>query len=509
MHDMFKAFLNPLLLLSLTHPKFISKIPFIGGAVLQLKHCNDELYKFFNGQIEEHRKSIDFETDSTPTDFVEAYLREAHKKDKEVCEMNHMLFKETTNTTLAWGLAYMISHPEVQEKLHQELDRVVGSTDRLVTITDRLNLHYTNAVVAEVQRIANILPQNLPRKTTREVTINGVTIGKDVIVLPQIGNVLFDEKLFPKPLEFNPSRFIDENGCFKKCDELIPFSMGKRQCLGEPLARMELFLFIANIFNSFKMTDEKQLTIKALLSYKAVNGKWGTFSYDVANHSFILSFQRGGTILVPLRDILPLKKREMVNGNTMVIEVKSGNLMKGEMIKSGIPNGYRMSQPSTSAYTTLPPQSPKKYKGPEQSLGDTNRRATVAGPPPGSFRHEAATMLNQIYRTKIKDMNGHVLPPQAGIRTMPDSERSRREREQISDVLLDEPERKAAKLNGQKYEKVTLRKPINGIVDLNDGQPKTPSPSQSSPSKFSYKCSDGEIIGFYFKLCNMDQIILD
>ncbi|KAI1702570.1 cytochrome p450 domain-containing protein [Ditylenchus destructor] len=266
MHELFKSFLKPLVLPTLTHPKFFSKIPFFGGAISEIKRCSDELFKFFNGQIEEHRKCIDFETDSTPTDFVEAYLREAHKKDKEgvqhsfsikqlasTCSDLWTAGQETTNTTLAWGLAYMISHPEVQEKLHQELDRVIGSTDRMVTITDRQNLHYANAVVAEVQRIGNILPQNIPRKTTREVTINGMTIGKDVVVLPQIGNVLFNEKHFPKPLEFNPDRFIDENGCFKKCDELIPFSMGKRQCLGEPLARMELFLFVANIFNSFKL----------------------------------------------------------------------------------------------------------------------------------------------------------------------------------------------------------------------------------------------------------------
>ncbi|KAI1715299.1 ubiquitin carboxyl-terminal hydrolase domain-containing protein [Ditylenchus destructor] len=273
------------------------------------------------------------------------------------------------------------------------------------------------------------------------------------------------------------------------------------------------------------MTDEKRLTINAKISYNAVQGRPGTLDYDVASNSFILSFKsRGGKLLVPLREVLPLKKRELVNGETMVIEVKSGNSVKpvnelrlsklqftdkqalhnfmlelvgvkGEMLKSYIPNGYRMSEPSTSAYKTMPPHSSNEYKVPKQTSEDTNRRVTVAGPPPTSIRHEATTMLNQIYQTGNKEVNGYTLPPHSGIRTMPDSDRSKREREPILDVPLDEPERKAPKPDEQQFEKVTLRKRANGIVDLNNGPPRKPSPSKSSPSKFSYKCRDGEIIG--------------
>lgn len=53
--------------------------------------------------------------------------------------------------------------------------------------------------------------------------------------------------------QYDPSRFIDENGALKRVDELIPFSIGKRQCLGESLARMEMFLFMANLLNQFKV----------------------------------------------------------------------------------------------------------------------------------------------------------------------------------------------------------------------------------------------------------------
>ncbi|KAI1714632.1 ubiquitin carboxyl-terminal hydrolase domain-containing protein [Ditylenchus destructor] len=105
------------------------------------------------------------------------------------------------------------------------------------------------------------------------------------------------------------------------------------------------------------------------------------------------------------------------------------------------------------------------------------------------------TLYARRQRHANKEVNGHSLPPQAGIRTTPYSDRSKREREPILDVLLDEPERKAPKPNGQQFENVTLRKQANGIVDLNYGPRRKPSPSKSSPSNFSYKCADGKIIG--------------
>lgn len=62
---------------------------------------------------------------------------------------------------------------------------------------------------------------------------------------------MYDEKIFPEPEKLDPTRFLDANGKLKKVEELCPFSIGKRQCLGEGLAKMELFLFFANVFNQF------------------------------------------------------------------------------------------------------------------------------------------------------------------------------------------------------------------------------------------------------------------
>jgi hypothetical protein len=63
-------------------------------------------------------------------------------------------------------------------------------------------------------------------------------------------------QVFPDPKSFRPERFLNgEGNNLRKSEELIPFGLGKRQCLGESLARMELFIFFANIFNRYKVAN--------------------------------------------------------------------------------------------------------------------------------------------------------------------------------------------------------------------------------------------------------------
>jgi cytochrome P450 len=92
---------------------------------------------------------------------------------------------------------------------------------------------------------------------TEDFEIDGFKFKAGSMVLPQISILMNDPKYFENPGEFNPDRFLDENQNLRKFDEFVPFSIGKRQCLGESLARSELFLIFANILRNYQFLPVK------------------------------------------------------------------------------------------------------------------------------------------------------------------------------------------------------------------------------------------------------------
>ncbi|KAK6020710.1 hypothetical protein OSTOST_13633, partial [Ostertagia ostertagi] len=103
----------------------------------------------------------------------------------------------------------------------------------------------------EIQRVANILPINLLRTVSEDVTIDGYHFPRKTLVIPQISILMNDERVFPEPKTFRPERFLTDDGKLRRIDEFLPFSVGKRQCLGESLARAELFLIFSNLLKRF------------------------------------------------------------------------------------------------------------------------------------------------------------------------------------------------------------------------------------------------------------------
>ncbi|MEJ1285178.1 Rhesus blood group-associated A glycoprotein [Cricetulus griseus] len=156
---------------------------------------------------------------------------------------------ETTATTLRWGVTLMMRYPEVQEKVHDEIVKVVGSAQP--RIEHRTQMPYTDAVVHEIQRFADILPTSLPHETTTDVIFKNYYIPKGTEVIPLLTSVLQDPTQWETPDTFNPAHFLNSKGSFVKKEAFMPFSVGRRMCAGEPLAKMELFLFFASLMQKF------------------------------------------------------------------------------------------------------------------------------------------------------------------------------------------------------------------------------------------------------------------
>ncbi|KAM9339278.1 cytochrome P450 2K4-like [Symphorus nematophorus] len=159
---------------------------------------------------------------------------------------------DTTSTTLRWGLLLMAKYPKIQDQVQEEISRVIGS--RQVQMEDRKNLPFTDAVIHETQRLASIIPMAVPHKTNQDFTFQGHFIKKGTTVYPLLKSVLHDESEWEKPHTFYPAHFLDKDGKFVKPEAFMPFSAGRRICLGESLAKMELFIFFTTLLQHFRFT---------------------------------------------------------------------------------------------------------------------------------------------------------------------------------------------------------------------------------------------------------------
>ncbi|XP_014679542.1 PREDICTED: cytochrome P450 2D14-like [Priapulus caudatus] len=100
--------------------------------------------------------------------------------------------------------------------------------------------------------------------TTADIKLEGYSIPARAMVIANFTAILNDPKYFPEPEMFSPERHLDAEGKFVKIEAVIPFSIGRRACPGEALARMELFLFFTSILQNYDISLPEGVTEPSL-----------------------------------------------------------------------------------------------------------------------------------------------------------------------------------------------------------------------------------------------------
>lgn len=222
------------------------------------------LHDMCRKHIKEHQDTFD---QNNLRDYVDAYLDEVRRLKEEgkaeestfslerLTAISLNLFAagtETITSTLYWAMRLMLVHQDVQKKVQAEIDHVIGK-ERHPSIVDRSKMPYTEATIAEIHRYATIIGFVPVHSNPEEATLSGFTIPKRSIIMANLYAVNRDSKHYINPEQFQPTRFLEPDGSLRKMDTLMPFSIGKRACLGEALARMEVFLFFTSILQKFNL----------------------------------------------------------------------------------------------------------------------------------------------------------------------------------------------------------------------------------------------------------------
>ena len=159
---------------------------------------------------------------------------------------------ETVSSSLLWSLLYLLHYPSWQDRIHREIDSVIGQ-NRLPTLNDRAKLHETNAFLLESLRLTSFVPMSVFHYTSAPVPLKNYVIPPDCMLLTSLYHVMHDPVHFPEPHRFKPERFLDEQGHFTGHDRVIPFGLGRRLCLGISLADKELYLFFAGFMQLYSV----------------------------------------------------------------------------------------------------------------------------------------------------------------------------------------------------------------------------------------------------------------
>lgn len=174
---------------------------------------------------------------------------------------------ETTANLLTWTFILLAQHPEVETRLHAEVDRVLGG--HLPTVESLRELTYTALVLKESLRLYPPAP-TVGREALADIELGGYQVPKGTIVIVPIHVAHRDARWFPEPEKFDPLRFTKEQEATRPRFAYFPFGGGPRICIGNSFAEMEANLLLAAIAQRYclRLADARPIIPKATITLR-------------------------------------------------------------------------------------------------------------------------------------------------------------------------------------------------------------------------------------------------
>nr|XP_048273180.1 cytochrome P450 1A2-like isoform X4 [Myodes glareolus] len=217
-------------------------------ALKRFKNFNDKFLLFLQKTVQEHYQ--DFNKKNIQDITGALFKHTENSKDsgvqiphKKIVNIVNDLFGagfETVTTALSWSLLLLVTRPNVQRKIHKELDTVIGK-DRQPRLSDRPQLPYLEAFILEIYRYTSFVPFTIPHR-----------------------------KQWEDPFEFRPERFLTEDStAINKIlsEKVMIFGLGKRRCIGETQAKWEVFLFLAILLHQLEFSVPPGLKVDLTPTY--------------------------------------------------------------------------------------------------------------------------------------------------------------------------------------------------------------------------------------------------
>lgn len=251
--------------------EYLEKLPI--PPVLRMKKARQRIDRVIYRFIEERRRSGEDRGDllsmllSAQDTETGSGERMTNDQVRDECVTLMLAGHETTANALTWTFFLLAQHPDIAQKLRNELEQVLGN--RAPAPEDYPSLKYTEMVLSESMRL---YPPawGIARTVLESFDAFGVHFPEKAILLTSQWITHHDERWYSNPLHFDPERWRPEARATRPKFSYFPFGAGPRQCIGESFAWMEGVLLLASIARNWKFSvmPETKVELSPLITLR-------------------------------------------------------------------------------------------------------------------------------------------------------------------------------------------------------------------------------------------------